>query len=120
MTRAGFFKLLAAFGFGQTGKPYQDKDKWDGPYDDGQGGCFSTNHNVLNIKRVPCKEGDEYCPLGHSQKPSQLMATQWISSTKDNAGGLGPAINLMDGHTGNYPRVCSTCGIVYVPQGEKR
>jgi hypothetical protein len=111
MTRGMFFRLLGALGFGQTltqPTPQNSgpvKPSWDGPYSDEQGGCFVTTHTPFALMRVPCKEGEEYCPLGHSQKAE-----------------LGPVFVLeSDPNMQNAARskalthYCAVCGIVYVP-----
>jgi hypothetical protein len=107
-----FAALLGLFGLKATAQEPTSgnvirTDKWDGPFQDGEGGCYMSNHTLINLKRVVCNEGEEYCPLGHSQKAE-----------------LGPTFGTKTVMVGDIPigesfattHTCSMCGIVYVPR----
>jgi len=79
-------------------------DKWDGPYDNGEGGCYLTNHSVIGFKRVVCHEGEEYCPLGHSQKAE--LGPVFGTEADENHFAVSKA----------FTHTCAVCGIVYVPR----
>jgi hypothetical protein len=99
MNRRGFVGVLAGL-LGAMGLRGQE------PPFTGMAGCV-----------VPCKQdprfnrpGEEYCPLGHSQKPSLTLTIAPYGA------GVAPL---------NYPELlhtlhfCSVCGIVYVPPEKK-
>jgi hypothetical protein len=101
MTRGMFFRMLAVMGFGQatvTLDPSKMKD----------GECLRWTEKA-ELVTVPCKagckKGEERCPLGHCQKP------QAVDVIVD-----APRITLQTLQIEDA-RVCSICGIVYVPKG---
>jgi len=103
MTRGMFFKMLATLGLGQSS------------------GTLICDTGTLHCE-VICKEkeGEERCPLGHCQKPSAYLEPKPIWGHDDKAPDREGT--EMTGMTWAYyepgkwvaPRVCSTCGIVYV------
>ena len=91
MNRRGFVGVLAGL-LGAMGLRGQE------PPFTGMAGCV-----------VPCKQdprfnrpGEEYCPLGHSQKPREIAFEVMEHIDGWRSGGIGQ-------------HICSVCGIVYVP-----
>ena len=76
-----------------------------------QSPCYKFNDKSIVGERVPCKEGEEYCPLGHSQKP-QPMYAQPADIERYNHDS-----QMLMMYTGAWiePRSCKVCGIVYLP-----
>lgn len=114
LTRLAFFKLLAAVGMGQ--QVLQDCGS--------KNPCLTSNGHIgavpawkcaaLDGRVVECapKEGEEYCPLGHPQKPSYHLAPVPTDIHEYNR-----QRQLLMEYGGGWivPSVCSVCGIVYVP-----
>jgi hypothetical protein len=95
MTRRG---LLAMLGLGQ----------WSGSsHSSGVPMCFGWVDGQMTQIECPCDEGAERCPLGHCQNPHWPV---WELRTSDNEIVADRTIWV----TPYTPRVCSTCGIVYV------
>ena|SRR5271157_5555392 len=63
----------------------------------------------LDFREQPCPEeqkaGEEYCPLGHSQKPRMLPIREMVGEYVLE---LTPELH-----------VCSVCGVVYLIIGKK-
>ncbi len=157
MNRRGFVGLLAGLA-GALGLRGQDYHKQD-PQDyylmgDGKLGKPSQSTNVLSIRgknrfcqsldlrEQPCpeeqKKGEEYCPLGHSQKPRLIAelpgedcwwaasrtidweATKKLTNEERDAGII--VMNPPAPCTKTPPSaivVCAVCGVVYVPMEKK-
>ena len=95
MTRGKFFQsLLGIVGFQQ----------WKNPTIGG-GACLGDDGYGR-----PCKEGEESCPLGHTNKPvmRSLLIRQIGESGKS---GIHLDDLMLEKETS---AVCSVCGIVYV------
>jgi hypothetical protein len=93
--------------------PPVDKDGWQGPWEDGYGGCVKVKND--HVKRVPCKEGEEVCPLGHSQKPLYNTSKKTVHCFT-----LSPCEWKAEDELPINARACSICGVLYVRQkGEK-
>ena len=69
-----------------------------GKFSDEHGGCYELDGKSFVGKRVPCKEGEEYCPLGHSQE------NLFLDFPHPPAGNA-----LISLH------VCAVCGVIYKP-----
>lgn len=75
-----------------------------------------------NGKKWTCYEpdpakGEEYCPLGHSQKPGTMMVLytsgEYLGVFWPVDAAPGTAVTVQAERV--VPKVCSRCGIVYVP-----
>jgi hypothetical protein len=117
MNRRGFVGVLAGL-LGALGLRGQGID--DSPLE-GSGHCIgSDGHKKVLMpcpgEKLPLKEGEEYCPLGHSQKPG-TMAVFYTSG--EYLGVFWPTNASVNTAERVFPRVCSVCGVVYVPPEKK-
>lgn len=118
LTRSGFLRaMLGAIGLGQSatlqgsratlspGKDYTIKAMLteEGPK------LIPGTHGDW-VEEPPCKPDEERCPLSHCQKP----AIKRIIEMDDDPYTPTQFVNI-----GNPFKVCSVCGIVYVPVKEK-
>lgn len=70
------------------------------------------------IEEPPCAEGESRCPIGHCQKPSAYLEPKPIWGKGEREGTEMTGLTMMYYEPGKWiaQRVCSVCGIVYVPQ----
>lgn len=119
LTRLAFFRLLGAIGIGQAAKECTSKHPCllGTPLDlthirplDPEKQCLRElpGHNRFEEVRCDagCEKGEENCPLGHCQKPDLFTVDEVI-------------LGSTTGRFVRQLRICSTCGIVYVPKGDK-
>jgi hypothetical protein len=110
ITRLAFFKLLAAVGLTQL--PSQDPAGTQ---------CLVSNDGIeLRFAPCSCGEGDERCPLGHCQKPTIVKVQQMTPMDSVAWRDAGTEQVKVDFPSGAFElHVCSACGIMYAPQGDK-
>ena len=122
ISRAMFFKLLAAVGLGQDIQrlPYTPLPEFPPQLPSCPEGYDCTVIKDGVVRFTPqehphlreCKEGEERCPLGHCQKPSEFVLLLRSVGANDGEG------VKMDGFDffRHGASVCSTCGMLYVKQ----
>jgi hypothetical protein len=117
MTRGGFLK---AIGLGWVGQSVALKSRPDGSECVPSDFVVDTSTGKVCLEAggtLKCGPGEERCPLGHCQAPDYLDVMVGRSDVAVHS------MRLTDSH-GNVMKdvnvkVCSTCGIAYVPPKEK-
>lgn len=137
MTRSAFlFKLLAVVGVGQAVTLRQPKGSQgavtlpdcslrddliiqNGPSEAQQ--CLRWSHDKHTFEWAKCDEGcekgEERCPMGHCQKPAAYLEPKPIWGKGEREGTEMTGLTMMYYEPGKWiaQRVCSVCGVVYVP-----
>jgi hypothetical protein len=125
MTRKGFMLRLAGMlglagvAMGQEHKPsigeLRDTNGIGGGVDmwDGKRWVWKSVEELEKMSKVEeLKPGEEYCSLGHAQKPR----TQEYA---DGSRGTALITVFDEGKLDFVVHVCCVCGVVYVPQEKK-